>query len=149
MQICASVDCSLLPWWPRGKESACQCTRHGFDLWVGKVPGKRKWQSTPVLLPGKSHGQRTLVGYSLRGCQRVRHDSDWTTTQIGQLACQDKSPGLQNLLIPGCIYSHPGQFQWIHVVSQTQSWEKMYCTTPLYDILLPRCNWCKSSQEHT
>ena len=36
----------------------------GFDPWVGKIPWRRKWQSTPVFLPGKSHGQRNLVGYS-------------------------------------------------------------------------------------
>ena len=36
-----------------------------FDPWVGKIPWRRKWQSTPVLLPGKSHEQRSLVGYSL------------------------------------------------------------------------------------
>ena len=34
-----------------------------FDPWVGKIPWRRKWQSTLGLLPGKSHGQRTLVGY--------------------------------------------------------------------------------------
>ena len=38
--------------------------RPGFDPWVGKIPWRRKWQSTPVLLPGKSHEQRSLVGYS-------------------------------------------------------------------------------------
>ena len=32
-----------LPRWLRGKESACQCRRYGFDLWVGKVPWRRKW----------------------------------------------------------------------------------------------------------
>ena len=31
--------------------------RCGFDPWVRKIPWRRKWQSTPVLLPGKSHGQ--------------------------------------------------------------------------------------------
>ena len=41
-----------------------QCRRPGFDSWVWKIPWKRKWQSTPALLPGKSHGQRTLIGYS-------------------------------------------------------------------------------------
>ena len=49
-----------------GKESACQyrrCRRHGFDPWVGKVLWRRKWQPTPVFLPGKSHGQRSLVSY--------------------------------------------------------------------------------------
>ena len=41
-----------------------QCRRPGFDPWVGKIPWRRKWQPTPVLLPGESHGQRSLVGYS-------------------------------------------------------------------------------------
>ena len=38
--------------------------RCSFDLWVGKILWRRKWQPTPVFLPGKSHGQRGLVGYS-------------------------------------------------------------------------------------
>ena len=38
--------------------------RPGFDPWVRKIPWRRKWHPTPVLLPGKSHGQRSLVGYS-------------------------------------------------------------------------------------
>ena len=38
-----------------------------FNPWVGKIPWRRKWQSTPVLLPGKFHGQRSLVGYSSWG----------------------------------------------------------------------------------
>ena len=32
------------------------------DPWVTKIPWRRKWQPTPVLLPGESHGQRSLVG---------------------------------------------------------------------------------------
>ena len=35
-----------------------------FSLWVGKIPWRRAWQSTPVILPGESHGQRNLAGYS-------------------------------------------------------------------------------------
>ena len=53
-----------LPWLLNGKESACQCKRCGFNPWVGKIPWRRKWQPTPIFLPGKSHGQRNLVGYS-------------------------------------------------------------------------------------
>ena len=53
-----------LPRWLSGKESACQCKRHRFNLWVRKIPWRRKWQPTPVSLPGKPHGQRSLVGYS-------------------------------------------------------------------------------------
>jgi len=50
-----------------GKEPTCQCKRHkrwGFDLWVGKIHWRRARQPTPVFLPGESHGQRILVGYS-------------------------------------------------------------------------------------
>ena len=36
----------------------------GFDLWVGKIPLRRKWQPTPIFLLGRSHGQRNLVGCS-------------------------------------------------------------------------------------
>ena len=36
----------------------------GFDPWVGKVPWRRAWQPTPAFLPGESHGQKSLVGYS-------------------------------------------------------------------------------------
>ena len=39
--------------------------RHEFDPWVGKISWRRKWQPTPIFLPGKSHGQRSLAGYSL------------------------------------------------------------------------------------
>ena len=44
-----------------------------FDPWVRKVPWRRKWQPTPVILPGKAHGQRSPAGYSMWGL-RVRHD---------------------------------------------------------------------------
>ena len=53
-----------LPWWLSGKESTCQCRRCAFDPWDGKIPWRRKWQPTPVVLPGESHGQRSLVSYS-------------------------------------------------------------------------------------
>ena len=46
------------------KKTTWQCRRCGFNPWVGMIPWRRKWQPTPVFLPGKSHGQRNLVGYS-------------------------------------------------------------------------------------
>ena len=52
---------SLVAQW---EESAC-C------VWVGKISWRRKWQPTPVFLPGKSHGQRILASYSPWGCKRV------------------------------------------------------------------------------
>ena len=66
-----------LPRWLSGKKSACQGKsprRHGFDPWVGKIPWRRKWKPTLVFLPGKSHGWRSLEGYSPWG----RKESDTT-----------------------------------------------------------------------
>ena len=53
-----------------GKEYACQYRRQkkfGFDPWVGKIPWGRAWLPTQVFLPGESHGQRSLAGYSPGG----------------------------------------------------------------------------------
>ena len=66
--------CHTIPRWCRGKESACQCRRrkrHRFNPWVRKIHWNRKWQPTPVCLPGKSHRQRTLVGYRPQGCKEM------------------------------------------------------------------------------
>ena len=54
-----------------------QCRRPGFNPGVGKIPWRRKWQSIPVFLPGKSHGWRSLAGYS----PWYRKESD-TTKQL-------------------------------------------------------------------
>ena len=63
-----------LSWWHRGKESACQCRRHRFNPCVEKTPWRRKLQCTSVFLPGKSHGQRSLLGYNAWGHKRVGHN---------------------------------------------------------------------------
>ena len=60
--------CGLLRW-ISGKVSSCQWRRCSFDLWVGKIPWRRKWQATPGFLPGKFHGQRNLAGQSPWGCK--------------------------------------------------------------------------------
>ena len=52
------------------QRSTCQCRRRRrprFNFWVGKILWRRKRQPTPVFLPGKSHGQSSLVGYSPAG----------------------------------------------------------------------------------
>ena len=75
-----------------GKESPRQWRRPKsceFDRWVGKTPGRSKWQPTPVFLSGEFHGQRSLAGgLQSTGSQRVGHDwvqrmmhvSDWGAT---------------------------------------------------------------------
>ena len=81
------ISCILPNWWAKmeridgilycfpggtsGKGSTCQCRRHGFNSWVRKIPWRRKWQPTPVCLPGKFHGQRILPEYSPWGCKEL------------------------------------------------------------------------------
>ena len=82
------------------KESACQCRRWVWSL-GGKIPWRRKQQLTPVFLPKKSHGQRSLVGYSSWGCRRDRHDLE--TKQQQGIKCETRHtpfiPGRTPILI--------------------------------------------------
>ena len=73
-----------------GNESAYIEGDSGSIPGLGRSPWRREWQSTPVFLPGKFHGQRSLVGYSPRG----RKESD-TSEQRSLLLCsiKDLYPG--------------------------------------------------------
>ena len=64
-----------------GREPACHCKTCRFSPWVRKIPWGRKWQPTPVFLPGKSKGQWSLVGYIVHGVTKSRTWlSDFTFT---------------------------------------------------------------------
>ena len=63
--------------WLNSKESTCQCKRHkrlGFNPWIWRISWRRKWLPTPVFLPEKSHGWRSLAGDSPWGLK----ESDMT-----------------------------------------------------------------------
>ena len=63
-----------------------KCHRPRFDTWVGKIPWRREWLPTPVLLSEKCHGQKEPCGPQSMGPQRVRHGrmtNTFTTTQEG------------------------------------------------------------------
>ena len=62
-----------------------QCRRPGFHPWVRKIPWRREWQPTPVLLPGQSHGQRSLVGYSPWGLKES-NTTEWLTLSLSYRA---------------------------------------------------------------
>ena len=74
-----------LPKWRSGKEPSCQCRICGLDPWSRKISWRRKWQSTPVFLPGKSNGQRSLAGYSPWGHKELdttEHTRAYTHTHM-------------------------------------------------------------------
>ena len=67
-----------LPWWLRLWRICVKCGRPRFDSWVGKSPWRRKWQPTPVFLPGEFHGQRSLAGSNPQGLKKLDR-TEWLT----------------------------------------------------------------------
>ena len=63
-----------LPRWHSSKESTCNAGDTGSISGSGRSPGEgNEWQPTPVFLPGKSHRQKSLAGYSLSSVQSLSH----------------------------------------------------------------------------
>ena len=75
-----------LPRWLSGEESY-RCRRCGFDPLVENISWRRKWQNTPVFVPGKSHGQRSLEGYSPCTLAKLLHScpTPWKSMDRGLL----------------------------------------------------------------
>ena len=57
--------CGEIPQWLSGKETACNAGDLGLSPGLGKIPWRKAWQPTLVSMPGESHGQGSLAGYSL------------------------------------------------------------------------------------
>ena len=92
------------------------------DPWVRKILWRRKWQRTPVLLPGKSHGQRSLVGYSPWG----REESDTTERLHFQYSLSCIGEGNGNPLQYSCLEnSRDGGAWWAAVYGIPQSWTRL------------------------
>ena len=73
------------------KEPVCQCKRcrrRVFHPWVRKFPWRRKWHPTPGFLPGKFHGQKSLVGYCHGVIKSRTRLSDWARMQSCTHACR-------------------------------------------------------------
>ena len=85
---------SLVAQWSRIR---LQCRRCGFEPWVRKIPWRRKWQPTLGFSSGKSHGQRSLAGYSPWGHERVRHNLATKQQQRWGCPLLGASPFMQGL----------------------------------------------------
>ena len=94
--------------------------RLGFDPWVEKIPWRRAWQPTPVLLPGKSHGQRSLEGCSPWG--RWKSDTtEWLHFHFS-LSCIGEGNG--NPLQCSCLENPRDRGAWwaaVYGVAQSRT----------------------------
>ena len=119
-----------LSWWLSGKESACQFRRHKFDPWSEKIPHsispcvltirRRQWHPTPVLLPGESHGWRSLVGCSPWGHQES-DTTEWLHVH-SSLSCIGEGNG--NPLQCSCLENPRDRGAWwatVYGVAQSRT----------------------------
>ena len=99
-----------------------QCRRPRFSPGVRKICWRRKWQPTPVLLPGKPHGERSLEGHSPWGCQSRTQLSNQTTTTIMSSGHQFSSVTQSCLtLCDPMNHSMPGLPVYIQLPELTQT----------------------------
>ena len=92
-----------------------------FNPWVMKIPGRRQWQPNPVVfLPGKPHGQRSLVGYDL--VTRGQHTTvGWSGAHAAMSSLGNPTPWLLFLLIDSGLVS-PAILSWVDFVSKSSTW---------------------------
>ena len=110
----------------------------GFDPWVRKIPWKREWLPTPKFLPGKSHGQRSLVGYSPWGCK----ESD-TTEQLTVSRMTMICPGSSLQVPQGTSGFIGGGLSWLRGNGrESETWAPGLVTLSLISYL-PTRGWSK------
>ena len=108
-----AIHSSTIPWkipWTE-EPGRLQSMGSQSQTWVGKIPWRRKWQSTPVLFPGKSHGQRSLVDYSPQGCK----ESD-ANGQIHLHFHTVSGAGFLDILVSYCYCNKLSQIYWLIIV---------------------------------
>ena len=74
-----------LPGGLSGKESTRRCWRYRFNPWIEKIPWRKKWQPTPVFLPGKTYRQRSLVGYNPWGTKSWTWLTNWACMPVKEV----------------------------------------------------------------
>ena len=125
-----------------GKESACQCRKCGFNPWVRKIPYRRKWQPTPVFLPGESHGQRKGVWNSLgrtRTGELFACPGIWQELPPTWGSCE-RGESWGSWMSPGSCWSVPQNtcFAWTKGTWANRMQCQRWWSTPLQNSWLPR-----------
>ena len=133
-----------------GKEPTCQCRKHrrcSFDPWIKKIPWGRAWQPTPVFLPGESHGQRNLAGYSPQGHKELdrsdlactfrkdNHPASWIFLRAAEMIYKT------SLLIRFKGQQHPeSMFLQMNILGESDMECLGIVTQPCHPPRLRKCN---------
>ena len=99
------------------KEFTCQCgkcKRQSFNPWVRKIPWRRKWQPTPVFLPGESHGQRTrrTTVHGVTELDTSEHLNSSSKCKLIQEGARDKA-----CYIVFCTHTHTSTCYYLYSYS--------------------------------
>ena len=111
--------------------------RHMSNLWARKIPWRRKWQPASVFLPGESHGQRGVEGYSPWGLKGVRHN--WATKQRQKTVLRTPSLPLSEWL-SGESPCSLSQVPWREIM-----WQRRKCEGGRNQAFCPLCSHSFSS----
>ena len=134
-----SRELRAFPRWCSGKESTCQCKRHkrhGFNPWVRKIPWRREWQPTLVFLLGESHGQRSLVGYTVHEVSKGQiRLSDWAHTHSQSFSLP------LSISVDSLPLSWGSRFLVGHIFWWGASKGKLVCLLPLADLMFSKSPW--------
>ena len=122
-----------------------QCRRPGLNLWVGKIPWKRKWQLTPIFLPRESHGQRSLASHNPWG-RKESETTEWLThhhhhqivDQVSELILLGLIiflwyDGGTGFLVAQMVKNLPTmQETWVQSLVGKTSWRREWQCTPVF-----------------
>ena len=107
-----------------------QCGRPGFDPWVRKIPWGREWLPTPVFLPGKFHGQRSLAGY-IPWDHKESDITEWPTLHLVQIELpQERTRASQVAVAVKNLYDSAGDSGLILVGKIP--WSRKWQPTPVF-----------------
>ena len=85
------------------RESAFQCSTCKLYLWIEKISCWRKWQPIAIFLPEESHGQRSLVGCSPRGCKELDRTECWAQARKVHLTLYSRLSGSRWMTTPSWL----------------------------------------------
>ena len=115
--------------WHSNKEFSCQCKRYKryvFDLWVGKIPWRRKWQPALVFLPEKVHGQRSLMGYSPCGWKELGPTEQLSTRAVKTRVLTQKLTFLPTKAVVLKLFMCQDHWKSFLKISSSKFWVEFY-----------------------